>query len=462
MKAIKKIGALVLTAAMLLALAATALAAEYTVEKGDSLWKIAKNQLGDGARWNEIYQENRSSIKDPEMIYEGQVLQIPGTPSALAAPVSPAPAAPATAPAETSAEISVSTADLQEQFEEEMHQARYITSRGAAYTLESLVPYQHYWFQKAWTHDKTGKGIEEAEKPEEIVATLRSLRESLVQVKDPEEVCWYIWKDGTPAHMPQEDGAANLEFAHTFDEAGFVPFLVPYMLEDQSQVKGNAVLVAGGGYNQRCHDYEGDASAAVLNELGYNCFILQRRVAPFEKIDSSIDLQRAVRYIKYYAKDYGIGAIENIFTIGFSGGGGTVANQLNTCYGGITPDAIYPTYVCDDIDKVDSDYKAAALIYSAVVEITGDYTSSNPNMPALFLTVGDLDNKAYDSSFKLLEAAQKNDWDAELFVAAGAPHGFALTGVRAFTDVGTTTSQQVPMILDNFLQVKFGLLPEHF
>ena len=69
MKHTKKLGAL--------SLAAPAAAAEYTVQRGDSLWKIAKEQLGSGTRWDEIYEANRDAIWDPNLIYVGQVLQIP-------------------------------------------------------------------------------------------------------------------------------------------------------------------------------------------------------------------------------------------------------------------------------------------------------------------------------------------------------------------------------------------------
>ena len=50
MKHTKKICALSVTAALSLALAASAAAADYTVQRGDSLWKIAREQLGDGTR----------------------------------------------------------------------------------------------------------------------------------------------------------------------------------------------------------------------------------------------------------------------------------------------------------------------------------------------------------------------------------------------------------------------------
>ncbi|MGI6153203.1 MAG: 5'-nucleotidase C-terminal domain-containing protein [Christensenellaceae bacterium] len=49
----------------------------YTVKPGDSLWKIAKEQLGDGYRWPEIYELNRDQIADPNGIDTGWELALP-------------------------------------------------------------------------------------------------------------------------------------------------------------------------------------------------------------------------------------------------------------------------------------------------------------------------------------------------------------------------------------------------
>ena len=50
---------------------------EYTVKKGDTLGKIAKECLGDSSKWIAIYEVNKDIIKDPSRIYPGQVLVIP-------------------------------------------------------------------------------------------------------------------------------------------------------------------------------------------------------------------------------------------------------------------------------------------------------------------------------------------------------------------------------------------------
>jgi nucleoid-associated protein YgaU len=49
----------------------------YTVVKGDSLSKIAKELLGDAKKWRVLFEANKDQIKNPDLIYPGQVLKIP-------------------------------------------------------------------------------------------------------------------------------------------------------------------------------------------------------------------------------------------------------------------------------------------------------------------------------------------------------------------------------------------------
>lgn len=49
----------------------------YTVKKGDYLSKIAKEVYGDAKKYNIIFEANKPMLKDPDLIYPGQVLVIP-------------------------------------------------------------------------------------------------------------------------------------------------------------------------------------------------------------------------------------------------------------------------------------------------------------------------------------------------------------------------------------------------
>ncbi len=48
-----------------------------TVMPGNSLWRIARKIYGRGIQYVEIYEENKSLIKDPDLIYPGQIFNLP-------------------------------------------------------------------------------------------------------------------------------------------------------------------------------------------------------------------------------------------------------------------------------------------------------------------------------------------------------------------------------------------------
>ncbi|HEY9898865.1 MAG TPA: LysM peptidoglycan-binding domain-containing protein, partial [Pantanalinema sp.] len=57
-------------------------AQRYRVKDGDCLWTISRMLLGKGRKWRSIYAANQGIIQDPDLIYPGQLLLIPGGPHA--------------------------------------------------------------------------------------------------------------------------------------------------------------------------------------------------------------------------------------------------------------------------------------------------------------------------------------------------------------------------------------------
>jgi nucleoid-associated protein YgaU len=47
------------------------------VQPGDSLWRISRFHLGRGVQYTVIYQANKDQIRDPDLIYPGQVFAVP-------------------------------------------------------------------------------------------------------------------------------------------------------------------------------------------------------------------------------------------------------------------------------------------------------------------------------------------------------------------------------------------------
>jgi nucleoid-associated protein YgaU len=57
--------------------AATTQTGQYTVQPGNSLWVIARKAYGEGTHYTTIYSANRGQIRDPNLIYPGQVITLP-------------------------------------------------------------------------------------------------------------------------------------------------------------------------------------------------------------------------------------------------------------------------------------------------------------------------------------------------------------------------------------------------
>ncbi len=51
----------------------------YTVKKGDSLWDIAASMLKSGDAFHDIFDANRDKIQNPDLIYPGMQIVIPGS-----------------------------------------------------------------------------------------------------------------------------------------------------------------------------------------------------------------------------------------------------------------------------------------------------------------------------------------------------------------------------------------------
>ena len=90
-----------------------------TVEKGDTLWEIAEEELGDGAKWPKIAkasasirQDDGRRLTDPDLIYPGWDLDVPRPASSpKKAPQQPASPSEQTAPGSAPSEAPSSSSD---------------------------------------------------------------------------------------------------------------------------------------------------------------------------------------------------------------------------------------------------------------------------------------------------------------------------------------------------------------
>jgi acetyl esterase/lipase len=115
----------------------------------------------------------------------------------------------------------------------------------------------------------------------------------------------------------------------------------------------------GGGYAHLAMDHEGVQVAAWLNKLGISAFVLKYRLGPKYHFPVELwDVQRAIRYVRLHAKDYGVEP-NRIGVWGFSAGG-HLASTAGTHFDGGDPNGVAP------VDKESSRPDFLILAYPVI------------------------------------------------------------------------------------------------
>lgn len=337
-------------------------------------------------------------------------------------------------------EVDESNPDYEALYEAELYNYKVIRNLEAGYSFDEWNEY--YSFAMPVT-TMNPQELDDVSKTRLI--DIYKMRTSLKQLKSAEDLMWYIWGD----NMPTAEGGNDLIFEEgSFDNNDFRPYIVPYMLEDQSNVKGNLILVSGGGFQTRANESEGFPAAKKFNELGYNCFLLQRRVAPYGTNDIFADLQRALRYIRYHQDELKLGATDHFVAVGWSGGAATVLGTVAMYYGDVQPNILDKNYVPDEIDKVNSDFDVVIPVYGASYDFSEDYTglkTENNNLPAFFISMGADDPVVKIHDAVALFNSVKDKTEAELHIFSQNAHGYGV-GKKG------TNSQSWPELADQFIQ----------
>ena len=151
------------------------------------------------------------------------------------------------------------------------------------------------------------------------------------------------------------------EMEHGYAEETYsdVPLLIPFLSPGSDRC---VILCPGGAYLTKSMDSEGQEVAEFLNEAGISAFVLWYRSYPYRAPLMYLDAQRAVRYVRFHAAEYGLNP-EKIALAGFSAGG-NLAGVEALCFRDEPVD--WPGYAPDEVDAVDGRPNALGLIYPAV------------------------------------------------------------------------------------------------
>ena len=222
------------------------------------------------------------------------------------------------------------------------------------------------------------------------------------------------------------------------------PSLTIYLPEQAKATGVGVVVCPGGGYQMLAMDHEGRQVAEWLNSLGIAAFVLKYRLGPrYHHPVEMEDGQRAMRFVRFHAKDYGVAA-DRLGLWGFSAGG-HLASTVGTHFDRGNPGA------ADPIDRESSRPDFMVLAYP-VISFTTVYVHKGsmrnllgdnpdpalaqnlstelqvtPQTPPTFLFSTDTDEGVpAENSVLFYLALRKNHVPAEMHIFARGPHGVGL------------------------------------
>lgn len=126
--------------------------------------------------------------------------------------------------------------------------------------------------------------------------------------------------------VPLWDSAKDMAFYDESVSGQAVTTITPYIAEAASG-DGCVIICPGGGYQHLATEKEGTEPAEALNENGITAFVLEYRIIPNSKEAILSDISRAVRFVRYYAEDFGIDP-DKIAVMGYSAGGHLAAMKV--------------------------------------------------------------------------------------------------------------------------------------
>ena len=138
-----------------------------------------------------------------------------------------------------------------------------------------------------------------------------------------------------------------------------VPGIIPYICKGS---RTGIVVAPGGGFAMKSWTLEGLEIARMLNQNGISAFILDYRLNPYRAPAPFLDMQRAIRYVRYHAQEYGLEK-DQIGCMGFSAGA-YISGASAMILGDSRPE--YDGYEPDEIDAEDGVPSFVGMIYPVV------------------------------------------------------------------------------------------------
>ena len=294
---------------------------------------------------------------------------------------------------------------------------------------------------------------------------LRFAVTELVRIHPDDYKCIDLW-DGKEIPKVQEcEDRPECSQSCLEDDPGFRPYLIDMRLPEPERAVGTVIISP----SIRAGVSEILDVARKWQELGYNAFGVASRFntaarkgkdffsGTFKFIcsfpETLLDVQRAIRYIKYHSEEWGIDT-DKLITVGFSKG--NCIHSASWEYFDLSPaqmkfarndgnySLIMPGYTEDEIDQIPCDVKVNVFVYGdrmintegqcPSVENTRIYTKENYEkgyrFPACYFTIGNYDQMNWDA-YRCVQENNNNpdklyEIPYEVHIFDKVPHGACL------------------------------------
>ncbi|MGM9802776.1 MAG: flavodoxin [Muribaculaceae bacterium] len=214
------------------------------------------------------------------------------------------------------------------------------------------------------------------------------------------------------------------------DGPDFIANMEVFTVSNNVTPKGAVIICPGGAFQFRSMQNEGYDIANMLVPMGYQCFIVNYRIAPYTMRESATDLSRAIRYVRAHAADYRIDA-EDIALVGFSAGGILNGEVLLNWRDKVNGTALDADYRPDALDEIPVDACAVGMIYSFYgrlsVSMNDVATLRAANLPPAFYCWGTRDGFAGQFT-QNANAVSEAGCEVETHILEGYPHGYGSGG----------------------------------
>ena len=235
----------------------------------------------------------------------------------------------------------------------------------------------------------------------------------------------YLWPEGNMAKVTNYTGSQG----SYQDPPSFRPHMNYFPVAEGTEVKGAVLVCAGGAFMFRSDRMEGTPVAQWFARHGYQAFVVNYRVQPYRMEDGSLELARAVRFVRRHAADYGI-APNDIASVGFSAGGILCGDEALNFDGLVNGTALAADYRPDELDDVSADVCTIGMIYAFYGRLSVASTDVEKfraaDIPPTFFAYGTRD-PFYRQFQQCADAVREAGVEVEQHEYEGLPHGFGYT-----------------------------------